>query len=120
MQNKIYLIKDRSDTNIRRPFVAIFKKPQNAYNHVEQMQKNMDTKVKNLISVEPLEVSDFDANKTHVYSIFNRADSNSKSPLVGMFFDFHNAEIEVSKLKKKVPFHAQKLVSTSMIKFNDA
>ena len=112
--NTIYLIKDGTDGNSFKPFVAIAKSKTSADYVVEQRRQKVPTYAQKLIQYEPMKVDDFDPNKTHVYVIFDKSDGKNKS--FDMRFDFQNAEQLVRSKKAKLPHYAQKLVFTRMEK----
>lgn len=106
----LYIIKDRTDANFYKPFVSIHKSEQKAQQVVNQMKSRLSLANQKLISYEPVEVKDFDANKSQIFVVFDKTDRGNKSPFASMHFDFRNAEKEVQSLKKGVSFQAQKLV----------
>lgn len=113
---QIYIIKDKTDANIRKPFVGIFKNEQQAQQKVASLQSKLNLSAKNLISVESVEVTDFDANKTAVYIVYDKTDSNHKNPFMSMHFELANVEKRLKTLRGKVAPHAQKLIFAQMEK----
>jgi len=106
----LYVIKDRTDANFYKPFVSIHKNEQKAQQVVAQMKSRLSLANQKLISYEPVDVKDFDANKSQVFVVFDKTDRGGKKAFSSMHFDFRNAEKEVQTLKKTVSFQAQKLV----------
>lgn len=108
--SKIFIIKDKSDANFRKPFVSIHKSEVGSQRKVAQLTSKLPQHAKHLVSVEPIEVKDFDPNKSSIYVIFDKTDNHFKQPVVGMFSEYHNASAELDKRKKTAPRHVQKLV----------
>jgi len=108
--NKIYVIKDRTDANIRKPFVAIYKTEASAKQKVANMQSKLSPQAQSLVSYEAINVNDFDMNKTSVYVVYDKTDSNFNKPFMSMHFDFAQAESQLKKLRAKVAPHAHKLI----------
>jgi hypothetical protein len=108
--NKIYVIKDRTDANIRKPFVAICKTEASAKQKVANIQSKLRSQAQNLISYEAVSVNDFDMNKTSVYVVYDKTDSNFSKPFMSMHFDFDQAKAQLKTLRAKVSPHAQKLI----------
>lgn len=113
---QIYIIKDKTDANIRKPFIGIFKNEQQAQQKVASLQNKLNTNAKGLISLEAVEVADFDSNKTAVYIVYDKTDSNHKKAFMSMHFDIANVEKQLKALRSKVAPHAQKLIFAQMEK----
>lgn len=113
---QIYIIKDKTDANIRKPFVAIFKSEQAAQQKVANLQSKLSASVKNLISVEAVPVADFDANKTAVYIVYDKTDTHHSKNFMSMHFEMANVEKQLKALRSKVAPHAQKLIFAQMEK----
>lgn len=113
---QVYIIKDKTDANIRKPFVGIFKNEQQAQQKVANLQSKLSASAKNLISVESVPVADFDANKTAVYIVYDKTDSNHSKNFMSMHFDLNNVEKQLKALRAKVAPHAQKLIFAHMEK----
>lgn len=110
---QIYIIKDKTDANIKKPFIGIFKDQQQAQQKVASFQSKLSPSVKNLISVESVQVEDFDANKTAVYIVYDKTDNKN---CMSMHFELGNVEKQLKKLRGKVAPHAQKLIFAQMEK----
>lgn len=108
--NKIYFIQDKTDANFRKPFVAICKTLKGAEAKMLSMQSKLNEKLKGLISMDSLDVTDFDGNKSSVYVIYDKTDKNHPKPVVAAYFDYSNASNALNTLRAKVSPHAQKLI----------
>lgn len=113
---QIYIIKDKTDANFRKPFVGIYKDENQAKQKVANMQNKMSPHVQKLVFMEAVEVADFDANKTSVYVVYDKTDTNHNKAFMSMHFDFMNAEKQLKTLRAKVAPHAQKLIYAQMEK----
>lgn len=107
---KVCIIKDKTDENIRKPFVAIYKSSVAARAKVQQLQSKLKEPAKELISLEMVTVSDFDSNKSSIYVLYDKTDANFKKPFMAMYSDYTNASTALDALRAKVPPHAQKLI----------
>ena len=111
---EIYIVKDRTDANVRKPFVGIFKTESQAKQKVANLQSKVKPYAQSLISYEPVTVEDFDTNKTSVYVVYDKTDSNYYKPFMSMHFEMANAEKKLKALRAKVAPHAHKLIYTRM------
>jgi type II secretory pathway component HofQ len=107
---QVFIIVDKTDAKFNKPFVKICKNEQAAESQVAKMRLKVSAQAKNLISYEPVNVSDFDANKNSIYILFDKTDNGRKKPFVDMFFSLANAEAKLKELRAKVSLPAKKLI----------
>jgi len=108
--NQLFIIKDRTDAGIRKPFVKICKTEAGAQRGVAAMQSKLPDYAKKLVSYEVVIVPDYDANKNSVYVLYDKTDRNFNKPFVDMVFDYSLANTKLAELRRGVPAHAHKLI----------
>lgn len=107
---KVCIIKDSNEENFRKPFVAIYKSLVAAKAKVQQMQSKLKEPAKELISMQMIEVSDFDANKNSIYVLYDKTEANFSKPFMAMYSDYSKASVALDALRSKVPMYAKKLI----------
>ncbi len=112
--NKIYFVKDKTGTGFKKLFSAICKTEAQAKQKVANLKNRLSLQAQGLISYDSFEVNDFDMNKSSVYIIYDKTDMNANKPIVGVHFDFVNAEKQLKALRNKKPLHVQKLIYAQM------
>ena len=110
IMTKVCIIKDKTDENIRKPFVAIYKSSVAARAKVLQLQSKLKETTRELITLEMISVTDFDVNKSSIYVLYDKTDANFKKPFMAMYSDYSNASVALDALRAKVPPYAQKLI----------
>lgn len=113
---QLFIIKDKTDNNYKKPFVSIHRKKEDAEQKVAQLRHKISAQNQHLIQYENVEVADYDKNKESIYIVFDKSDKNNMKPFISMHSDYRNATEVITRLRKKVPDYAQKLVYTAIEK----
>jgi hypothetical protein len=106
---QLFLVKSRDDRNIRKPFLALCTNSVSAEKHKQKIAEQLPEQAQNLVYIEPIDVSDFDPNKTSAYMVINRTDGAKL--IEDIVFDFGKADTALKNLRRKHGPQAQNLIS---------
>jgi len=106
--NTIHIIKDKSKKNAHKLHIGIFRDFVKAKTTLANIKSQRVLSEQSMLSLETLQVTGYDPNKSSVYFVCDKADAHNG--IAGIYQDIQKAYAKVMELQNKVPHHRKRQI----------